>query len=214
MVHDSAIDFGSIYARRQIWDSKDTLPRELQFMQPLNASSDQVARIMVGPRAIITVSDPAAQTLAISAAQFTSFSANDIIAGTWTKPPGNAGVLYEAIRYGITTQDASGKIQLTVPSWIAISSGINAVIAPGNSPLPYTLPAINSCTYEIRALTPMPASLPVDPPLANGPSASIGLINTDGAATHTYKRFISYVYRYIYDIDTTKERVYVTGTLT
>lgn len=202
-----------IYGRHRVWDSKDTLPRELQFLQPLNASTAQFTRIMVGPRQILTSQDAADQTLTTSQATLTSFGANDLVPNSWTKPPANAGVLWEAIRYGITARDASGKIQLTIPSWIAISTGINAVIAPGNSSLPFTMPPINTALYEIRALVPMPASLPVDPPLANGPSCSIGLVNTDGAASHVYRRFISYVYRYIFDIDTSKERVYVMGTL-
>lgn len=201
------------YTRARVWDSKDTVPRELQFLQPLNASSDQATRIMVSTRKYGGSVDGSAQTLAISAAVVVQFNANTITTGSWTAPPQGAGVIFEACRAAIITGDASGKIQIAGPVIISSIPTVNARLNFNPTPLPFTFPAINGVSYQLIADMPMVPYLPSDGAYPNGPTAVFPIINTDAAATHTYTRSISYIYRYVYDIDTTKEKVYVMGTL-
>ena len=73
---------------------------------------------------------------------------------------------------------------------------------------------ISGASFQLIADIPMTPYLPSDGAYPNGPAAVFNLLNSDSAATHTYSRVISYIYRYVYDIDTTKEKVYVMGTLT
>lgn len=197
-----------------IFDSKDNLPRELQFIQPLNASSAQMTRIMVSPRRAVSVSDATPQSAALSSAAIISFSANDIAAGSWSTPQTGVGVIFENMRALIQAADASGKLQINLPVRLSINTWFQLPLSANPCPLPATLPAINTAAYAAIALEPMAPWLPSDPSFTNGPTAVFGLINTDATAAHTYYRIINYVYRYIYDIDYTKERIYVTGTLT
>lgn len=190
---------------------KDPLPRELQFLQPLDASSDQAKRVMVGPRQILQVQDAADQTVAASGVVFVSFGFNNIVPGTWSKPPANAGVIFEHFRANISGQDASGKLQVTIPLVLSVGPVANVPLSQYATPVPFTFPASN-VRYEIRALTPMPAYQPTDGDFSAGPSATFTVVNSDGAASHTYRRQLVAMFRYFYDFDYTKERVYVLGT--
>lgn len=192
--------------------TKDPLPRELQFLQPLDASTDQARRVMVGPRQYLNVQDATDQTVAASGVVFVSYGANNIAAGSWSKPPANAGVIFEHLRANISGQDASGKLAITIPLVLGTGPIVNAPISAYALPLPFTFPASN-VRYEIRALTPMPAYQPTDGDFSIGPTATFTIINTDGAAAHTYRRALVAIYRYFFDFDYTKERVYVLGTL-
>jgi len=201
------------YDRPRIWVSKDTLPRELQFLQPLNASSDQTARIMVGPRQTIVAGDAADQTLAASAASIQQFSANTIVTGSFSVPSQVIGIAWEQLRAYIVSRDTSAKLEITIP--LILNYGPNSDVPLGAfpTPIPMLFPAIIGAQYEINALVPMRPYLPTDGAIGNGPVAIIGLTNTDGAASHVFRRAISMFYRYIYDVDYSKERVYVVGTL-
>jgi hypothetical protein len=204
----------SAYTRQRIWTGKDSLPRELQFLQPLSANDPQTARIMVGPRQLVIAQDAANQTATASSAATVQFSANTILAGAWNTPSAAIGVLYETIRANIISEDTSGKLQITIPLTIGIAPNINVPLANYPTPIPMTFPAIANAAFEIRTLPPTMPYLPTDGPYPNGPAAIFGLVNTDGAASHTYKRTIVISFRYIFDVDYTKERVYITGTLT
>jgi hypothetical protein len=198
----------------RIWDGKDSLPRELQFIQPLSASDPQFARIMVSPRRTISVADAGNQSLAASATSLITFSANDLVAGSYSPPPAGVGLLFEHFRATIQATDTSAKLQITVPLRLALNTPLQLPLAPFVTPIPFTFPALATATYTLIAATPMPVWLPTDAPFANGPQAYFGLTNSDGAGAHTYQRYITYLYRLIYDIDSSKEKVYVLGTLT
>lgn len=202
------------YQRQQIWDAKDTLPRELQFVQALNANTSQFSRIMVGPRKTVSLSDSTPQSLAASTSLNFAWNANTIAAGTWTPPPTGVGVVIEMFRGAIQCADASGKLQIVGPAILSHIPGMHVGAAWNPNALPFTYPLLINVMWTLTALTPMPPYLPTDGPYSNGPAVQMILTNTDGAGAHTYNRYIGYVYRYVYDIDTSKEKVYVTGTLT
>lgn len=193
--------------------NKDNLPRELQFLQPLNAADPQYARIMVSPRKYVASQDGSPQTLAISAVIASVFNANTLAVGTWSLPPAGVGVLFEAIRANIICNDASGQIQVNAPLIIGLAGGINLVTVPPACPAPFVFPKLSGVSWQMQARQPMLCYLPSDGAFPNGPAAQIGLTNLDSTATHTYSRTLYYIYRYIYDIDWSKERVYVAGTM-
>jgi hypothetical protein len=123
-------------------------------------------------------------------------------------------VVWEYASAYIVCRDNSAKLTINFPLTIALGPSVTANRADIPTVIPYTYPASTAIAFIWTSLMPAPPYLPSDGLLPNGPLAQVLLTNTDGAGPHTYRRNITYFYRYIYDIDWTKERVYVMGTLT
>src|SRR5215831_7460785 len=197
----------SEHVGQRVWLGKDNLPAELQFIQPLNASDPQRARVMVSPRIWVNTVDTVDQTINANVVTYFAWHSNIITPNSWMAPPANAGVLFEMIRAGISCRDTSAKLEVTIPLLLYYGQTYNCSLTTHPSPLPMLYPAVIGAFFEIRAQTPMPPYLPSDGAMPNGPTANMGITNTDAAAPHTYRRWIAYCLRYIYDIDWTKERV-------
>jgi hypothetical protein len=200
--------------RPRFWSGKDTLPRELQYLQPLNAADPQMTRIMVGPRVTININDSADQSLAASTVTQVNYSANTPVPAAWTTPPAGVGVVCETIRGSILATDNSAKLQVVGGLNLSCGPVATTELAPFPTPIPFSFPAMVNSQFRLQAHIPCMIYLPSDGLWPAGPGFSMVLSNTDAAAPHIYRRYLYATYRLVYDIDSTKERVYVMGTLT
>jgi len=140
--------------------------------------------------------DAANQTLAASTVGGAGFTLNTLVPGTWVAPGANQAVLFENIGGSILVTDNSGKIQiLNVTASLGDNFTNPALVS--TSALPFTFPALLNNIARWVTAQPVPLMLPRPTPSANGPAFGITLLNTDGAASHTYKRTISLTFRLI-----------------
>jgi hypothetical protein len=200
--------------RPRIWLGKDSLPVELQYLQPLNANDPQTTRIMVSPRQTIVGNDTADQSLALSTTVQVNYSASTIVPTAWVAPPAGVGVVIESLRGSIVATDTSGSLRVVGGLNANIGPVATAELAPFMGPLPFSFWALLNATYRIQAHIPCQVYLPSDGAWTAGPGFSVVIANSDAALAHTYRRYLYCTFRYVYDIDYTKERVYVMGTLT
>lgn len=165
-------------------------PDVISLLRPLKGRV-----ITVSSRLTVNVSDAANRT-ATAAQQISDFwSANTLVANSFT-PPAGAGLLIEHVDAYVTATDASGKLQF---GNLAINAGPIGLPIQLSFTLPWTFPAINGYAGGWVAGFNPAIVMPAD--VGNGPIAFALITNTDAGASHTYKRSLVYLYRLIFDFD-------------
>ena len=176
----------------------------LSLLAPVAGSS-----LAIGPRQSIVTQDAAAQTLGAGASAFLTWNANDLSAGAWTPPAATTAVLFEAIHAGLSNPDGAAKLQVLTLA-LNIGDGIADLVANAILAMPYTFPAVVQSGLGWNGQIPLPILQPVNGIVsANGPVAHAALVNTDGAAAHTYQRYLKYIFRYIYNVDAARGRAFI-----
>jgi len=155
--------------------------------------------LLIGPPLRAVGADSANQTLAASTTAAVSINFNTVTAGSLQMPNVNQVFMWESLSGTLTATDASGKLQIT-ESVLYHNGGFSQFAGPNMAPLPFTFPALSGRNWVVVGTNPIPLQYgqPSDP---NGPTFYVTLTNTDGSASHTYKRQIAGIYRLIDNVD-------------
>jgi hypothetical protein len=187
---------------------KRTLPPPLAWLNMQDRFSAQC-----GPRVAIPVcTDTADVVLAASASIAevwdTTTSGSITVGGHFPQssdlPMGrNEAIIFEDAWAGITSRDASGKLQvvsmlLVYPS--SMAAGGTMPTQP-NGAFPFTFPALTGNTLRAGVdVGYLPYALGSENPLAYV-RVFATIVNTDGAAPHSYRRTLQFNYRRVTGID-------------
>lgn len=157
--------------------------------------------LQIGPGLNILVQDAANQTQNAGVSSILSYSANTITANIWPVPTSNQAVMFENLRAWLVFTDTSAKLSV-VAATLSVGDGSSAVGIQFCQGMPFTAPAISGGVgWQMNAYVPVPLLIPRPTVSAAGPSATISLVNTDGGASHTFKRGIQYTFRVIDNVD-------------